>query len=219
MKNLSVLLADDHDLVRHGLRVLIAQEPGWKICGEAKTGTEAVQTAIRLRPQIAVVDYKLPGLDGLEVTRRIRKCLPDCEVLIFTGSGESDELIREAFASGAKGFILKTDAGKFLLDALRSLAEHRPFFTNKASAVIFARFSQQKPFDDDRDEARERLSGEEQALVRLLADGHSNESVAKRQRLSVRTVENRRAAIMRKLELSTFADLVRYAVRNGLIEA
>jgi len=220
MKRLRILLADDHDLIRQGLSVLIEREPTWKVCGLAKTGPEAVNEAIRLRPDIVVADFKLPGFDGLEVTRRIKKNLPDCEVMLFTGSAESDELIREAFASGAKSFILKTDAGKFLIDALKSLAEHKPFFTDKASAVIFARFSQQKiPSERNGDEAGERLSAGEQAMVRLLAEGHSNESVAKKQRLSVRGVENKRAAIMRKLQLKSFADLVRYAVRNGIIEA
>jgi DNA-binding NarL/FixJ family response regulator len=220
MKRLRILLADDHDLVRQGLAVLIEREPTWKVCGVAKTGAEAVDEAIRLRPDIVVVDFKLPGFDGLEVTRRIKKNLPDCEVMLFTGSGESDELIREAFACGAKAFVLKTDAGEFLVEALKSLAEHKPFFTDKSSAILFARFSRQnKQSKRDHKETAARLSTEEQTLVRLLADGHSNESVAKKQGVSVRTVENQRAAILKKLQLSTFADLVRYAVRNGIIEA
>jgi DNA-binding NarL/FixJ family response regulator len=219
MKKLNVLLADDHDLVRRGLRVLIGQESAWKVCGEAKTGTEAVEKATSLRPDLAVVDFKLPGIDGLEVTRQIKRLLPNCEVLIFTGSGESDELIREAYACGAKAFILKTDAGEFLLQALKSLAEHKPFFTDKSSAVIFARFARPtRKSRPDKAETGARLSTRELALLRLLADGYSNESVAKKQGISVRAVENQRAAIMKKLQLTTFADLVRYAVRNGIIE-
>jgi len=220
MKRLRILLADDHDLVRQGLAVLIDQEPAWTVCGEAKTGAEAVQKAAALRPDIAVVDFKLPGIDGLDVTQQIKRLQPDCEVLIFTGSGESDELIREAYAYGAKAFIQKTDAGEFLLDALKSLAEHKPFFTDKSSAVIFARFAPStKRSKHDKAETGERLSTKEQTLVRLLADGHSNESVAKKQGISVRSVENQRAAIMKKLQVKTFADLVRYAVRNDIIEA
>ncbi len=219
MKKLNVLLADDHDLVRQGLGVLIGQDSAWKICGEAKTGVEAVQKAASLRPDIAIVDFKLPGIDGLEVTRQIRRILPGCEVLIFTGSVESDELIREAFASGAKAFILKTDAGKFLLEALKHLAGHKPFFTDKSSAVIFAGFARPtRRSRPDKGETGARLSPREQALVRLLAEGHSNESVAKEQGISVRAVENQRAGIMKKLQLKAFADLIRYAVRNGLIE-
>jgi DNA-binding NarL/FixJ family response regulator len=202
------------------LGVLIKQEGAWKVCGEAKTGPEAVQKAASLRPDIAIVDFNLPGIDGLEVTRQIKRLLPGCEVLIFTGSVESDELIREAFNCGAKAFILKTDAGEFLLEAIKSLGEHKPFFTDKSSAVIFARFARPtKESKQDKASTGARLSTREQALLRFLADGHSNEGVAKKQGISVRAVENQRASIMKKLQLHTFADLVRYAVRNGLIEA
>jgi DNA-binding NarL/FixJ family response regulator len=219
MKRLRILLADDHDFVRQGLAVLIELQPLWRVCGEARSGPEAVQKAASSHPDIAVVDYKLPGCDGFEVTRQIKKLLPSCEVLIFTGI-ESDDLIRETFASGAKSFLLKTDAKTFLIEALNCLAEHRPFFTDKASAVLFARYSRLETAPEDGlEENKGRLSRDEQKLVRLLADGLINEDVARKLRVSVRTVENRRAAIMRKLNLSTFADLVRHAVRNGIIKA
>jgi DNA-binding NarL/FixJ family response regulator len=214
-KQLKVLLADDHEFVRRGLRALIERAPEFKVCGEAATGPEAVEAAQQLRPDIVVVDLEMPGLNGLEVTRRIKRQLPDCETLIFTGSGETDELIRDVFASGAKSYILKTEAGKFLVDALTSLGQHKPFFTDKASAVMFARFTnpQQKAASD------ERLSPSEFLLVRHLANGHSNATVARKQNVSVRTVENMRAGIMGKLQLKSFADLVRYAVRNDIIKA
>jgi DNA-binding NarL/FixJ family response regulator len=145
--------------------------------------------------------------------------LPACEILMFTGSGTSDELIRYVFASGAKSYISKTEAGQFLIDAIRSLGEHKPFFTEETSEVIFARFANvQKEQVQDKAPSDERLSPREQALVRLLADGHSNSTVAKKQRVSVRTVENMRAGIMHKLKLASFADLVRYAARNGIIK-
>jgi len=220
MRKLQILLADDHDLVREGLKVMIERHPGWKVCGTAATGPEAVAQARKLRPDLVVVDLQLPGCDGLEVTRQVREHLPHCEVLIFTGSGGSDGAIRAAFASGAKSFISKTDAGEYLIDALKSLAEHRPFFTDQASAVVFARFAQAKtPAGRPASGDIERLSADEQNLVRLLSEGHSNGSVAKKRRISVRTVENQRAGIMRKLQLATFPDLVRYAVRNGIIKA
>ena len=218
-KQLKVLLADDHDLVRRGLRALIERAPEWKVCGEAATGPEAVEQAVRLHPDIVVVDLEMPGLNGLEVTRRIKRQLPDCEVLIFTGSGETDELIRDVFASGAKSYILKTDAGKYLTDALTSLGQHKPFFTDKASAVMFARFTHpQKGEAHDSAASDERLSPSEFMLVQLLANGHSNATVARKQHVSVRTVENMRAGIMSKLQLKSFADLVRYAARNGIIK-
>jgi DNA-binding NarL/FixJ family response regulator len=219
IKKLNVLLADDHDLVRRGLRSLIESVPGWKVCGVAETGTKAVEQARRLKPDIVVVDLDMPELDGLEVTRRIKRHVPTCEVLIFTGSGESDELVREVFASGAKSYILKSEAAQFLIDALKSLSEHKPYFTDKASAVMFARFTH-APKEQAKDKATgdERLSPKEQILVRLLADGHSNSSVAKKQRISVRSVENARAGVMSKLKATSFADLVRYAAREGIIK-
>jgi DNA-binding NarL/FixJ family response regulator len=212
-------LADDHDLVRRGLRALIEREPGWKVCGMAETGPKAVELARRLKPDVVVADLEMPGFDGLEVTRRIKRHLPACEVLIFTGSHESDELIREVFASGAKSYVVKTEASQFLMDAIGSLGEHKPFFTEKSSAVIFARFAHaQKEPAQDTAPSDERLSPGEKLLVRLLADGLSNARVAKKQRRSVRAVENARAGVMRKLKLASFADLVRYAARNGIIK-
>jgi DNA-binding NarL/FixJ family response regulator len=220
IKKLRVLLADDHDLVRRGLRTLIESKPGWEMCGAAETGPEAVAEASRLKPDVVVVDLEMPGYDGLEVTRRIKRHLPNCEVLVFTGSTESDELIREVFAAGAKSFIVKTEAAQFLVDALSSLGDHKPYFTEKTSAVMFARFTQaQKEQGPNETASDERLSASEHMLVRLLSDGHSNASVAKKQRLSVRTIENARAAIMSKLNLASFPDLVRYAARNGIIKA
>jgi len=219
IKKLRILLADDHDLVRRGLRTLIEQESGWKVCGDAETGPLAVEEARRLKPDIVVVDLSLPGFDGLEVTRRIKRHLPSCEILIFTGSGESDELIREVFASGAKSYIRKAEAAQFLIDAIRSLGEHKPFFSENASAVMFARFAQTQK-DQVQNEAAtdERLSTSEQQMVKLLSDGQSNAGVAKKLRVSIRTVENTRAGIMNKLKLASFADLVRYAARNGIIK-
>jgi DNA-binding NarL/FixJ family response regulator len=218
-KKLRVLLADDHDLLRRGLRTLIEREPEWKVCGEAATGPLAVEEARRLKPDILVVDLDMPGYDGLEVTRRIKRHLPACEVLIFTGSVESDQLIRDVFASGAKSYILKAEAAQFLIDAIKSLGEHKPFFSEKASAVMFARFVHaQKDQAHNETPRDERLSASEEQLVKLLSDGLSNADVAKKQRVSIRTVENVRAGIMKKLKLTSFADLVRYAARNGIIE-
>jgi DNA-binding NarL/FixJ family response regulator len=212
-------VADDHDLIRRGLCALIEREAGWKVCGVAETGPKAVEQARRLKPDIVVADLEMPGFDGLEVTRRIKRHLPDCEVVIFTGSRESDELIRDVFASGAKSYIVKTEAAQFLTDAIRSLGEHKPFFTEKASAIIFARFAHaQKDPSQEPAPSDERLSAGEKLLVRLLADGLSNSAVAKKQKRSVRAVENARAGIMRKLKLASFADLVRYAARNGIIK-
>jgi DNA-binding NarL/FixJ family response regulator len=218
-KKLQILVADDHDLVQQGLRALIDQEPGWTVCGVAESGPEAVKAALRLRPDVAIVDLDLPGLGGLEVTREIKRRVPTCEIVIFTGRRDSDAAIREAFAQGAKSYILKTEVSTHLTQAIAALAQHKPYFTAAISEILFARFtSARQPGAHDHPPGEERLSVSEQAVVRLLADGHSNASVAKQQRLSVRTVENMRAGIMTRLRLASFADLVRYAVRNGLVD-
>ena len=218
-KKLQILVADDHDLVQQGLRALIERDPAWTVCGVAETGPDAVKEALRLRPDVAIVDLDLPGLGGLEVTRAIKRRLPACEIVIFTGRRDSDAAIREAFASGAKSYILKTEVSANLTQAIAALAQHKPYFTAGISEILFARFDPaRQPGAHDHPPGEERLSPGEQAVVRLLADGHSNASVAKQQRLSVRTVENMRAAIMTRLRLASFADLVRYAVRNGLVE-
>ncbi len=217
MKKLRILLADDHDLVRLGLQAMIEREANWKVCAAVSTGRAAVEAALRLRPEIVVLDMVMPGMDGLEATRQIKKAVPSCEILIFTAN-ESDELIRQAYEAGAKGFIHKTEAGKYLMDAVKSLAEHRPFFTEHVSEVIFARFNNAKKERAPSDEGG-RLSADQLELLRLLSDGHSNNTAAKKLRLSVRTVENQRAEIMRVLNLNSFADLVRYAVRNKIIKA
>jgi DNA-binding NarL/FixJ family response regulator len=218
-KKLRVFLADDHELVRQGVRVLIENVPGWKVCGTADTGLKAVEEALRLKPDIVVVDLEMPGIDGLEVTRQIKRKLPACEVIVFTGSSGADELIRDVFASGAKSYIAKTEASQYLVEAIRSLAEHKPYFTEKSSAVVFARFANtQKQPARAAPASEERLSPSEQSLVKLLADGHSNASIAKKLRCSVRAVENMRAAVMKKLRVDSFADLVRYAARNGIIK-
>jgi DNA-binding NarL/FixJ family response regulator len=220
MKKLRILIADDHDLLRRGVQALIEREPGWKVCGSVANGTLAISEARRLSPDIAVVDLSMPDMDGLEVTRRIKRHLPKCEVLIFTGSNESDQLIRDVFECGANSYILKSDVGQHLIDALRSLSENKPYFTEQTSAIMFARFAQTRNRPGkDKTASDERLTPDELKLVRLLADGDSNAAVAKKQRVSVRTVENLRAGIMHKLTLTSFADLVRYAARNGIIKA
>jgi DNA-binding NarL/FixJ family response regulator len=215
MKKLRILLADDHDLVRLGLQALIEREPAWKVCASVANGRDAIEEAKKLRPEIVVLDMVMPGMQGLDVARQIRKSVPECEILIFTGT-ESDELIRNAYDAGAKSFILKSEAGKYLMDAIRSLAEHRPFFTDHASEVVFARFNNAKK-ERGQPEETGRLTPDEQKLLKLLADGNSNQSAAKKLRISTRTVENQRAEIMHKLKLDSFADLVRYAVRNKII--
>ena len=217
MKRLRILIADDHEVVREGTRLMLESEPGWEICGVAKTGREAVEQAKELRPDIAVLDMSMPDLTGLEAARKIKRASPNSEVIIFTAT-ESEELIRDVFESGAKSYILKADAGSHLVDAVKSVSQHKPFFTSKVSDVLFAKFLDRSP-DQPAGNSVEPLTSRERDIVRLLAEGKSNKEVANVLGLSVRTAETHRANVMRKLGVSSLAELVRYAVREKLVES
>jgi DNA-binding NarL/FixJ family response regulator len=216
MSAIRVLIADDHRALQEGVRVIIEQQSDWQVCGTAATGREAVELAQTLKPDVVVLDLVLPELNGLEVLRRIKRFLPETEVLIFTAHFE-EELIRQAFAAGARSFILKTEPLSSLVEAIRSLAEHKPFFTNKVSEVLFSGLVD--PERNENSKSVHRLSAREQEIVQLLAEGKSNKDVAAALGISVRTAEAHRASVLRKLGVDSIADLVRYAVRNGIIEA
>jgi DNA-binding NarL/FixJ family response regulator len=217
MNRLRILIADDHEVVREGTRLMLEHEPGWEVCGVAKTGREAVERAKELHPDIAVLDMSMPDLTGLEVARKIRRASPNSEIIIFTAN-ESRELIRDVFEAGAKSYILKADAGSHLVDAVKSVSQHKPFFTSKVSEVLFARFLDRSA-DQPNGNSTEPLTPRERDIVRLLAEGKSNKEVANLLGLSVRTAETHRANVMRKLGVSSLAELVRYAVREKLVES
>jgi DNA-binding NarL/FixJ family response regulator len=217
MRRLRILVADDHDIVCAGLERMIAAQPDMEICGTAKSGMEAVEKALSLNPDVLILDMKMEELNGLEITREVRRERPQCEVLLFTGL-ETDDLMRQGFASGAKSFILKSDAQTHLLDAVRALGEHKPFFTNKVSEVILARLLQRGEPDPAGGGPAGRLQERELEIVKRLALGDSNREVAVRLGVNLRTAEAHRAALMKKMNFESLADLVRYAVRNGIIE-
>jgi two-component system response regulator NreC len=215
MKSLRILIADDHEVVREGTRMILEREPGWEVCYVAKTGREAAEQASKLRPDIVVLDMGMPELTGLEAARKIKRALPNTEVLIFTAS-ESNDLIRDVFEAGAKSYILKADVGSHLVEAVKSLSQHKPFFTNKVAEVLFAKFLDR---ETTKSEPIEKLTPREREIVRLLAEGKSNKEVADTLGLSVRTAETHRANLMRKLKLSSLAELVRYALRHKIVES
>ena len=217
MQKIRVLIADDHQVMRRGVRAVVELLPGWEVCGEASTGRDAVEMAQRLTPEIVVMDVTMPELNGLEATRQIKKNAPATEVLMFTGL-ETEELVRQVFEAGARSYILKTDGREHLEAALRALAEHRTYFTTKIGEILFARFLQGKTRPAE--EATEgRLTDREREIVQLLAEGGSNKEVADTLGISVKTVETHRATIMKKLKFESFSDLVRYAIRNHIISA
>jgi DNA-binding NarL/FixJ family response regulator len=211
-----ILVADDHDVVCAGLVRMVAWRADMDVVGTASSGEEAIEKALSLRPDVVILDMNMTGIDGIEATRQIRKEAPECEVLLFTGL-ETDDLMRQAFISGAKSFILKSDARAHLLEAIGALAQHKPYFTNKVSAVIFSRLLQRRP--KPAAGGMGRLTARELELMRRLALGDGNREVAKTLGVNLRTVEGHRAALMRKMGFASLADLVKYAVRNGIIEA
>ncbi len=214
---LRILIADDHDVVREGTRAVIERQPGWEVCGVAATGREAVAQASALKPDIVVMDMTMPELNGLDAARQIKRRLPETEILIFTAH-QTDELIREVFEAGAKSFIFKSDAQRFLVEAIQSLSQHKPFFTDKVSEVLFAGILDRSGAKSQAGKTSKRLTAREREIVQLVAEGKSNKEAAEVLGISVRTAETHRASILRKLGLDSVADLVRYAIRNKIIE-
>ncbi|HSH39171.1 MAG TPA: response regulator transcription factor [Chthoniobacterales bacterium] len=217
MSALRILIADDHEVVREGLRALVESEGSWEVCGTAANGREAVERAKELKPDIVVLDMTMPELSGLEAVRQIKRALPATELLVFSAH-RSEEVVAQVFDAGAKSYICKADAGRHLVAAIRSLAEHKPFFTPEVSEILFSRFL---AADSRRKNgvAEQKLTTREREIVRLLAEGRSNKETADILGISIRTSETHRASLMRKLGLDSLPALVRYAIRNGIIEA
>jgi DNA-binding NarL/FixJ family response regulator len=213
---LRILLADDHDVVRRGLRDLLVTHEGWQICGEAVNGREAVEMAISLRPNIAILDLGMPQLNGLEATRQIRKAAPATEILIFT-MHESEQLIREVLAAGARGYVLKSEASCHIATAVEALAKHKPYFSWKASEAMLESFLAAVATTEGGSIA-DPLTEREREIVQLLAEGGSSKKIASLLGISVKTVDTHRASIMRKLDVHSIVELVHYAFRNHLIQ-
>ncbi len=209
-----ILLADDHDIIRRGLKELLETHAGWEVVGEANTGRQAVELAGKLRPDIAILDLTMPELNGLEATRQIKKTVPKTEVLIFT-MHENDNLIRDVLTAGAHGYVLKSDAARHLVNAVEALIQHKPFFSAKVSETVLDGYLKA---GHEAELPGEPLTPREREIVQLLAEGKSNKEVADTLGISTKTIETHRATIMRKLELKSFAEMVRYAIRNNIIQ-
>jgi two-component system response regulator NreC len=217
MRRLRILVADDHEVMRTGVRALIEQEPGWQVCGTATNGQEAVEAAKKLKPDVVILDMTMPELDGLEALREIKRALPKTEVVIFSAY-HSEEVIEQLFDAGAKSYIQKSDASRHLVAAIKSLAEHKPFFTSEISQVLFSKFLSGSAGKKQNGQEHA-VTSRERDVVRLLAGGNSNKEVANSLGISIRTAETHRATLMRKLGLESLAALVRYAIRNNIIDA
>lgn len=213
---LRILLADDHDLTRAGLRYLIEKQKDWSVCGEASNGRMAVELAEQLRPDVAILDMTMPELNGVEATRQILKKIPQARILLYT-MHETESIITDALDAGASGIVLKSDAGENIVSAVTSIAKGRRFFTSHvAETVVEAYLSKGTATTGPASPVA--LTSREREVIQLLAEGKSNKEVAGRLGISTRTAEGHRAEIMKKLQLGSLADLIRYAVRNSIIQ-
>jgi DNA-binding NarL/FixJ family response regulator len=216
---LKVLVADDHEVVRKGLRTILEEQPGWEVSGEASDGREAVDKVRALKPDVTVVDVGMPGLNGLEATRQMLKNDPETKVLILT-MHESDPLIREVLDAGARGYLLKSDAGKDLVSAVEAIRRNKTYFTARVAQMVLDGYLDKKPrAQADADVPASRLTPRQREIVQLLAEGKSSKEVAVALNLSVKTAETHRANIMRRLNCHSVSELVRYAIRNNIIDA
>jgi DNA-binding NarL/FixJ family response regulator len=216
MRKLRILLADDHSLLRRGLKSILEAQPGWEICAEAHTGRDAVTKASQLRPDVVILDVCMPELNGIEATRQIRKASPRSEVLILSVH-DSNYLAREVIDAGARGYLLKSDSDRELVAAVESLANHKPYFTAHATEMMLSGYTGDPGQNADH-EASQRLTAREREIVQLLAEGKTSKEVASVLNISTKTAETHRAHIMRKLEFHSVGEVVRYAVRNQLID-
>jgi DNA-binding NarL/FixJ family response regulator len=214
--SLRILVVDDHDLVRRGVRSLLESQNGWSVCGEATNGRDAVAQIGRLRPDVVVMDLSLPELNGLEATRQILKEAPGTEVLVLT-MHQSEELARDVLQSGARGYLLKSDCDKHLITAVDSLRRHKPFLSPTVTEFILDDYIRRGDAAKD-DLASVAVTPREREIIQLIAEGQSNKQAASTLGVSAKTIEAHRANIMRKLHLRSVSDLVRYAIRNKIVE-
>ncbi len=215
MAPLRILIADDHAVVRAGLRALLESREGWQVCAEAVDGRDAIEKAAKHKPDVAILDIGMPLLNGVDATRRIRKAMPHTQVLILT-MHESDELVQQVVAAGARGYILKDDADRVLLAAVETISHNKPYFSLRVAPPVASEDLAGNAADPTKSR-RSRLTPREREVLQLLAEGKSNKEIATLLGISVNTAEAHRANIMLKLDLHSLAELVVYAIRNNII--
>jgi DNA-binding NarL/FixJ family response regulator len=216
VRRLRILLADDHELVRHGVRSLLHAQPGWRVVGEAKNGPEAVVKAKKLKPDIAILDIGMPEMDGLEATRQIQSTAPASKVLVLT-MHESDQMVRRVLEAGASGYVLKSDLAGQLVKAVRSVSRGKRFLTQRVSEIVLLGFLRAKMESQENEEPQAKPTPREAEIIRLLAGGNTNKQIAAQLGITVRTAETHRAKIMLKLGVHSITELIHYALRRGMI--
>ena len=202
--------------MRRGVATLLRSHEGWEICAEARTGFEAVSQAEKQKPDIAILDIAMPGLNGLDAARKIRKVSPRTEILVLSVH-YSEQLIRGILEAGVRGYIVKSDSDRDLVRAIEALANHKPFFTSRLTEMMLDSWNE--PSDTIAEVVKSYLSSREREIIRLVSEGKTSKEVAVRLNISVKTVETHRENIMRKLQLRSIQELVLYAVRNRIVEA
>ncbi len=218
MKKLRIMIADDHELVRRGARGVLHSRPGWRVVGQAANGRVAVEKTIKLKPDVAILDISMPELDGVEAVRQIRQAVPDTKVLVLT-MHESDQMVQRALDAGAHGYILKSDLTDSLLKGVSAVVGGKRFLAPKISEIVLDGFLNRKNQPQRENRADARTTPRELEIIRLLAQGKSNKQIAAQLGIAVRTVETHRANFMLKLGLHSVAELVHYAMREGIIAA
>ena len=208
-----IIIIDDHDAIRRGVRQLLETTPYYQVVGEAADGRTALDLARETRPDIAIVDYSVPEMNGLDLSHALKRELPRIEILLYT-MHDREDIILEVLRAGVRGFVLKSDTERHLIAALDSLSIRRPYFSGAVSDTLLEQFLENKPHT-----LASSLTHREREVVQQVAEGRINKEIAARLNISVKTVETHRASAMRKLKLRTTADLVRYAVRNQLVQA
>jgi DNA-binding NarL/FixJ family response regulator len=214
VRMLRIVIADDHEVARKGIRSLLEGHPGWEVCGEAKDGREAVDLAALLKPDVLLLDIGMPNLNGLDAAKQILSMTPDARILILT-IHDSEQVVREVLAAGARGFMLKSDAGRDLMAAVEALQNRRTFFTSKVAQMMLDGYL--RPYEERDSSVQQLLTPREREVIQLVAEGKTTKEIANALSLSVKTAETHRTNLMRKLDLHSIADLTLYAVRNGIV--
>lgn len=212
-----ILIADDHEIVRQGIRALLEKHAGWEVCGEAGDGREAIELTKALKPDLVLLDIGMPGLNGLEAGRHILAEAPLTRILVLT-IHDSEQVVRDVLAVGARGFLLKSDAGRDLLTAVEAIQHRGTFFTSRVAELVLDGYLNPGRATTLEPIVKNRLTPREREVVQLLAEGKTSKEVAAVLNLSVKTTETHRTNIMRKLDLHSVADLILYAVRNGIVQ-
>jgi len=209
---LSIMLVDDHEMVRQGVRSLIGTIPNWTVCGEASDGLAAIELARSVRPDLIVLDISMPKMSGLDVIIELKKLLPETEILTMT-MHDSERIVAQALSAGARGYVLKSESGEKLLEAIAALSQHKTYFSSSVSETLLQSYLAAQLTHQQLS-----LTPRERQIVKLVAEGESNKQIAASLRVSMKTVETHRAAAMRKVGAKSAADLALYAVRNELVQ-